>query len=58
LNQTNATAGPNPPEDPLASQAWIEVVMDAQGRFSVGFDAVQLDSACNANHSVPGLIAQ
>jgi hypothetical protein len=55
LNQTNAVAGANPPEDPLASQAWIEVVMDAQGRFSVGFDAVQLDSACNANHSVPGL---
>lgn len=54
LNQSNLTAGANPPEDPLASQAWIEVVMDAQGRFSVGFDAVQLDSACNANHIVPG----
>jgi hypothetical protein len=54
LNQTNATAGPNPPEDPLASQAWLSAVMDAQGRFSVGFDAIQLDSACNALHFAPG----
>jgi hypothetical protein len=29
-------------------------VMDADGRFSVGFDAIQLDSACAANHIVPG----
>ncbi|HEV8583001.1 MAG TPA: hypothetical protein VGX68_28370, partial [Thermoanaerobaculia bacterium] len=54
LNQSNATAGANPPEDPLASQAWVTVVMDAQGRFSVGFDAIQLDSACNALHFTPG----
>ncbi|HEV8579710.1 MAG TPA: hypothetical protein VGX68_11580 [Thermoanaerobaculia bacterium] len=54
LNQTNAPAGANPPEDPTAAQAWLTVVMDAQGRFSVGFDAVQLDSACAALHSVPG----
>ena len=54
LNQTNVTAGPNPPEDPLASQAWLTAVMDAQGRFSVGFDAIQLDSACNALHFTPG----
>ena len=54
LNQTNATAGANPPEDPLASQAWLTTVMDAQGRFSVGFDAIQLDSACNALHFTPG----
>jgi hypothetical protein len=58
LNQTNATAGPNPPEDPLASQAWLSAVMDAQGRFSVGFDAIQLDSACNALHFAPGLVPQ
>ena len=55
LNQTNVTAGPNPPEDPLASQAWVTAVMDAQGRFSVGFDAIQLDSACNALHFAPGV---
>jgi hypothetical protein len=45
----------NPPEDPLAQQAWVTTVMDADGRFSVGFDAIQLDSACNASHGVPGL---
>jgi hypothetical protein len=28
--------------------------MDAEGRFSVGFDAIQLDSACTAVHFVPG----
>jgi hypothetical protein len=57
LNQSNATAGANPPEDPLASQAWVTVVMDAQGRFSVGFDAIELDSACTALHFTPGSIA-
>jgi hypothetical protein len=54
LNQSNATAGANPPEDPLASQAWVTVVMDANGRFSVGFDAIQLDSACTASHALIG----
>jgi hypothetical protein len=29
--------------------------MKAMGRFSVGFDAVQLDSACQAVHFTPGL---
>jgi hypothetical protein len=51
---TTITGNSNPPEDPAAAQAWVTVVMDAQGRFSVGFDAIQLDSACTANHSQPG----
>jgi hypothetical protein len=54
LNTSVAAAGANPPEDPTAAQGWITVVMDALGRFSVGFDAVQLDSACQANHDDPG----
>jgi hypothetical protein len=59
LNLNTTIAGnPNPPEDPAAAQAWVTVVMDAQGRFSVGFDAVQLDSACNALHFVPGPLPQ
>jgi hypothetical protein len=53
LNTTVAPAGNNPPEDPAADQAWITIVMDAQGRFSVGFDAIQLDSACTALHFTP-----
>jgi len=54
LNTTVAAAGNNPPEDPAAAQAWVTVVMDADGRFSVGFDAIQLDDACNALHFTPG----
>ena len=53
LNTTVAAAGSVPPEDPAAAQAWVTARMTAQGRFSVGFDAVQLDSACAASHFVP-----
>lgn len=31
------------------AQAWVSTVMDAAGRFSVGFDAVQLDNANTPN---------
>ncbi|MGH2348480.1 MAG: hypothetical protein ACRDFT_03315 [bacterium] len=31
------------------AQAWVTAVMDAEGRFSVGFDAIQLDNANNPN---------
>ncbi len=54
LNTTVAAAGANPQEDPAAAQAWVVAVMDANGLFSVGFDAVRLDNACNALHFVPG----
>lgn len=54
LNTTVTPAGPNPPEDPAAAQAWVTTVMDASGRFSVGFDAIQLDSATRAAHFTPG----
>jgi hypothetical protein len=54
LNTTVAAAGSNPPEDPAAAQAWVHVVMDAAGRFSVGLDAIQLDSACDASHALVG----
>jgi hypothetical protein len=30
---------------PGVAQAWVTTVMDASGRFSVGFDAIQLDNA-------------
>ena len=54
LNTTVAAAGSNPPEDPAAAQAWVTTEMDASGRFSVGYDAIQLDSACTASHFTPG----
>ena len=53
LNTTVVPAGANPPEDPAAAQAWVTVVMDAEGRFSVGYPAVLLDSALNALHFFP-----
>lgn len=53
LNTTVAPAGAVPPEDPAAAQAWVVVTMSAQGRFSVGYDAIQLDSACSALHFLP-----
>jgi hypothetical protein len=50
---TTISGNPNPPFDPTAAQAWVTVVMDANGRFSVGFSAIQLDSACAPNHFFP-----
>jgi hypothetical protein len=49
LQQSNASAGNNPPLHPQASQAHVETVMDASGRFSVGFNAFQLDNASKPN---------
>ncbi|HEX9943399.1 MAG TPA: hypothetical protein VGG03_15390 [Thermoanaerobaculia bacterium] len=54
LNDSVVVAGPNPPEDPAAAQAWVTVIMDANGRFSVGFEAIKLDRACKAKHLFPG----
>jgi len=54
LNTTVAAAGSVPPEDPAAAQAWVEAVMSALGRYSVGFDAIKLDSACSASHTRVG----
>jgi hypothetical protein len=54
LNTTVPASGNNPPEDPAAAQAWVEVQMNAEGRYEVGYSAIKLDSACAANHVVPG----
>jgi hypothetical protein len=54
LNTTVAAAGSNPPEDPAAAQAWVTSRMVAAGRYSVGFDAIKLDSACTAQHARVG----
>jgi hypothetical protein len=60
---TTVTGATNNPLDPAAAQAFVTVRMTAQGRFSVGFNAIHLDSACTAgsytlvltgaNHTVP-----
>ena len=46
LNHTTGAGDPYPG----VAQAWVTTNMDAQGRFSVGFDAIQLD---NALYTVP-----
>jgi hypothetical protein len=53
LSTAVAPAGSVPPEDPVAAQAWVSTMMQAAGRYSVGFDAIQLDSACMASHAFP-----
>jgi hypothetical protein len=54
LNLNHFGVSPNPPEDPAAAQAWVSVRMTSEGRFSVGYDAVHLDSACEASHFFVG----
>jgi len=46
LNGVAVSASDYPVRNPRAAQAWVTTIMDADGRFSVGYDAVQLDSAC------------
>ncbi|HEY3566282.1 MAG TPA: hypothetical protein VGP73_00015, partial [Thermoanaerobaculia bacterium] len=63
LNTLVASGAVNNPLDPAAAQAFVTVRMTSQGRYSVGFDAIHLDSACSAgsytltltgaNHNVP-----
>jgi hypothetical protein len=49
LNHTlSASAGTDP--FPGYAQNWVTTVMDAEGRFSVGFDAIQLDNAVNPSN--------
>lgn len=54
LNTTVVPAGAVPPEDPAAAQAWVTTVHDSKGRYSVGYRAIQLDSAETALHTHPG----
>jgi hypothetical protein len=51
LNHTlAASAGVDP--FPGIAQAWVTTIMSAEGRYSVGFDAIQLDSACEPNNVI------
>jgi len=54
LNTTVVGAGKNPSIDPLAVQAWVLGTESANGHFAVSLDAYRLDSACAAQHFVPG----
>jgi hypothetical protein len=50
---TTVTGNPNPSFDPAAAQGWLIYDMDSNGRFTVGFEGLRLDSACAPNHTVP-----
>ncbi len=47
LNLNSVVAGSQVPFEPLM-QNWVTVAMDAEGRFSVGFDAIQLGNVTDA----------
>jgi hypothetical protein len=46
---TNTTAAGGEAAYGDTAQAWVTTVMSASGRFSVGFDAIQLDNAFYTN---------
>jgi hypothetical protein len=50
LNTLVTPAGLVPPVDPEAAQAWVAVKMFSEGRFGLGFDAIQLDNASRPIH--------
>jgi hypothetical protein len=54
LNLNTSVARTTGPEDTAAAQAWVTARMSSQGRFSVGFDAIQIDDASRALHRTPG----
>ena len=52
---TNTTAAGGQPAYGDTAQAWVETVMSALGRFSVGYDTVALDNASTTNPG-PGVV--
>ncbi|HEX5759175.1 MAG TPA: hypothetical protein VF121_08275, partial [Thermoanaerobaculia bacterium] len=53
LNLNSTVTGVSyPSTNPAIMQNWVTTVMDAEGRFSVGFDAIKLDTACNPSNII------
>jgi hypothetical protein len=50
----NLNTSTGSPVDPFA-QAWVSTIMSAEGRYSIGLDAIQFDSACNPNTIILGV---
>jgi len=48
LNSTVSVAPNYPAFNPSIMQNWVQTEMDANGQYSVGFDAIKLDTACTA----------
>ena len=47
LNLNTTVAGQTQGLPPATAQAWVTTVMNASGRFGVGYDAIKLDTACD-----------
>jgi len=47
MNTVVAASSTNPPEDPTLAQAWVMPVHSANGRYSVGYAALQLGNPAN-----------
>jgi hypothetical protein len=47
LNLNTTVAGQVAGLPAAVSQAWVTTVMNAEGRFSVGYDAIKLDTVCD-----------
>jgi hypothetical protein len=53
LNLNTTVAGvAYPAADPAIAQAWVTTIATAEGRFSAGWDAIKLDSACAPTNQV------
>jgi hypothetical protein len=53
LNLNSTVSGvAYPAADPSIMQNWVTAVMRAEGRFSVGLDAIKLDSACDPSNVI------
>lgn len=53
INLNLNTVSTVPPSDPTAAQGWVAISLDSGGSLSMGYDAIQIDNATNALHSVP-----
>jgi hypothetical protein len=53
LNLNTTVSGVTyPAANPAIAQAWVTTVMNSNGNFSVGYDAIKLDSACHPNNVI------
>ncbi len=51
LNLNTTVSGVSyPAANPAIAQAWVTTLMESDGRFGVGFDAIKLDSACQPSN--------
>ena len=50
MNLNHTIASPVPPVDPSQAQAWVNMVLEAKGKYSASYRATTLDSAAEQGH--------